>query len=266
MEQGKAGIRYCVLLFLLAADLFLLGGVLKQGRIADQAKQTASGHQTASGNQTASGHPTALRHQTALRQLELMQTAAGELQVQNKKIAITFDDGPHPVYTEKLLDGLKEREVHATFFVTGENAESYPELILRMQEEGHLVGNHTYSHIQLRKDNRDCFREELVKTNEILKEITGEEVLFIRPPYGAWDKQLEQELNMFPVLWTIDPLDWCSRNASCITKSVLSKAKENSIILLHDEYATTVQAALQIVDTLKQEGYEFVTVEELMLD
>ena len=103
-----------------------------------------------------------------------------------KKIAITFDDGPHPSYTAQLLDGLKERGIHATFFVTGEHAEKNPELIKRMQEEGHLIGNHTYSHIQLTEANREQFREELVKTNEILQEITGTEVIFVRPPYGTW--------------------------------------------------------------------------------
>ena len=96
-----------------------------------------------------------------------------------KKIAITFDDGPHPCYTEQLLDGLKERGVVATFFVTGEHAELHPEVIARMQEEGHLIGNHTYSHIQLTKSNRETFKEELIKTNEILKEITGEEVQYL---------------------------------------------------------------------------------------
>ena len=135
-----------------------------------------------------------------------------------KKIAITFDDGPHPSYTAQLLDGLKERGIHATFFVTGEHAELHPDIIERMFEEGHLIGNHTYSHIQLTKNNREKFRDELIKTNEILKEITGEEVQYVRPPYGSWDKSFEKELNMFPVLWTVDPLDWSSRNVGRITE------------------------------------------------
>ena len=183
-----------------------------------------------------------------------------------KKIAITFDDGPHPCYTEQLLDGLKERGVVATFFVTGEHAELHPEVIARMQEEGHLIGNHTYSHIQLTKSNRETFKEELIKTNEILKEITGEEVQYVRPPYGSWDKSFEKELNMFPVLWTVDPLDWCSDNVSGIVQKVISKVKENAIILMHDEYKSTVTAALQIIDELREQGYEFVTVDELLLD
>lgn len=185
---------------------------------------------------------------------------------ERKKIALTFDDGPHPCYTEQLLDGLKERGVAATFFVTGEHAKLHSDVIKRMQDEGHLIGNHTYSHIQLTKKNREKFKEELVKTNEVITEITGKEVLYVRPPYGCWDKSLEEELNMFPVLWTIDPLDWCSSNVDCIAERVVGKAGENEIILMHDYYDTSVTAALKIVDKLLEEGYEFVTVEEILFD
>ena len=183
-----------------------------------------------------------------------------------RKIALTFDDGPHPSYTEELLDGLKERGVHATFFVTGEHAQLHPDIIRRMQEEGHLIGNHTYSHIQLRKGNREVFKEELIKTNEILEEITGQEVVYVRPPYGSWDKSFEKELNMFPVLWTVDPLDWCSSNADCIAQKIVSKVDENDIILMHDYYKSSVEAALKAVDELLEEGYTFVTVEEILFD
>lgn len=183
-----------------------------------------------------------------------------------KKIAITFDDGPHPYYTEQLLDGLKERGVVATFFVTGEHAKLHPDVIKRMQEEGHLIGNHTYSHIQLTKNNREKFKEELIVTNEVLKEITGEETEFVRPPYGSWDKSFEKELNMFPVLWTVDPLDWSSKNVDRIVEKIVSKAGENDIILMHDYYETSVTAALKVVDELLEEGYSFVTVEEILFD
>ena len=183
-----------------------------------------------------------------------------------KKIALTFDDGPHPRYTEQLLDGLKERNVVATFFVTGENAQNYPNIIRREQEEGHLIGNHTYSHIQLTSGNRETFREELVKTNEILENITGEKVSFVRPPYGSWDKSFEKELNMFPVLWNIDPLDWCSHNAECIAAKVVENAGDGDIILMHDYYDTSVTAALEVVDVLQKRGFQFVTVEEILFD
>ncbi|MCD7836665.1 MAG: polysaccharide deacetylase family protein [Lachnospiraceae bacterium] len=193
-------------------------------------------------------------------------TAEYDKDYETKKIAITFDDGPHPYYTEQLLDGLKERGVRATFFVTGEHAELHPDIIRRMQEEGHLIGNHTYSHIQLTDSNSESFKEELIKTNEIIKEITGEEVQYVRPPYGSWDKSFEQELNMFPVLWTVDPLDWCSSNVSCITDKIVENVEENDIILMHDYYDTSVTAALNAIDELLEEGYSFVTVEEILFD
>ena len=185
---------------------------------------------------------------------------------EQKKIAISFDDGPHPTYTEQLLDGLKKRGVKATFFVTGEHAALHPDVIRRMSGEGHLIGNHTYSHIQLNTSNREQFRKELLQTNEVITGITGEEVLYVRPPYGSWDKALEEELNMFPVLWTVDPLDWCSSNVSRIVRSVVEDVEENDIILMHDYYDTSVTAALEIVDELLAEGYTFVTVDEILFD
>ncbi len=183
-----------------------------------------------------------------------------------RKIAITFDDGPHPYYTEQLLDGLQERGAKASFFVMGKQAEAYPELILRMQAEGHLIGNHTYSHMQLGKQNRESFKSELIRTNELLLKITGEEPQYVRPPYGSWDKSFESELMMIPVLWTIDPMDWCSSDVNGIVQKVTKKAEENAVILMHDEYKSSVTAALEIVDTLQKQGYEFVTVDEILFD
>ncbi len=185
---------------------------------------------------------------------------------EGKRIALTFDDGPHPSYTEKLLDGLKERGVVATFFVTGEHAKLHPDIIKRAYEEGHLIGNHTYSHLQLRKNNLDEFKQELVETSEIIEGITGEEVLYVRPPYGSWEKSIEKELNMFPVMWTIDPLDWCSKSVDSIVNRIVGSVKENSIILMHDYFGTSVTAALKAVDELMEEGYQFVTVDEILFD
>ena len=208
---------------------------------------------------------------------ESKNTAGNEIEVQTesisaqwppeiKKVALTFDDGPHYAYTKILLDGLKEREVVATFFVTGEHAALHPDLVKRMHNEGHLVGNHTYSHIQLRHDNRDEYKEELILTNEVLEEITGKEIIFIRPPYGSWDKAFEEELNMIPVLWTVDTLDWCSGSVQGIVQNTLCEVGDNDIILMHDYYETSVAAALKIVDELMEDGFTFVTVEEIVFE
>lgn len=183
-----------------------------------------------------------------------------------KKIALTFDDGPHPYYTGQLLSGLRERDVKVTFFITGQNVENYPEIVRMMHKDGHLIGNHTYYHTQLTSRNAEDFKKELIMTNEAIKSVTGEDTIFVRPPYGSWNKEFEEELNMFPVLWTVDPLDWCSDDVSCIVRSVTTKVEENDIVLMHDQYKTTVTAALKIVDELKSQGYEFVTVDELLFD
>lgn len=183
-----------------------------------------------------------------------------------KRAALTFDDGPHPVYTAHLLDELKKRGVKATFFVTGEHAELHPDLIKRMHDEGHLIGNHTYSHIQLTSSNKNQFKEELIQTNEILHDITGAEVQYVRPPYGSWDKKFETDLNMFPVLWNVDPLDWCTANANRVASTILNKVSDNDIILLHDYYDTSVEAAIMVVDEMTRQGYEFVTVDKILFD
>lgn len=185
---------------------------------------------------------------------------------ETKRIALTFDDGPDPYYTEQLIKGLEERGVKATFFVMGKKAEEHPDIIRKMQENGYLIGNHTYSHMQLKKGSEEQFKQELQRTSSIIEEITGHGTEFVRPPYGTWEKKFESELNMFPVLWTIDPLDWCSSDAASVTRNVIGKAEENAIILMHDQYKSSVTAALEIVDILKKEGYEFVTVDQIMFD
>lgn len=186
-----------------------------------------------------------------------------EAQPHKKKIAITFDDGPHPVYTLKLLDGLAQRNVKATFFIIGESAERYPEVIKRIYDEGHLIGNHTYSHVQLTCISSTRAIEEIRKTNDIVASITGETVRYIRPPFGLYNKTLAASSNLIPILWTVDPRDWSVLNTNSVVSHVVKKVKENDVILLHDIFDTSVDAALQIIDILLEQGYTFVTVDEL---
>lgn len=183
-----------------------------------------------------------------------------------KKIAITFDDGPDAAATPVLLDGLKKRGVKASFFVIGQEAEKNPELILRMYEEGHLIGNHTYHHVELTKVSQETEQKEIEKTNRVIEQITGEEISFVRPPYGAWREETMDHMDLIPVKWTIDPMDWCTKSTPVIVRKVVTKAKENGIILLHDRYETSVEAGLQIIDILLEEGYQFVTVDELIIN
>ena len=185
---------------------------------------------------------------------------------EEKRIAITFDDGPHRLYTPKLLDGLKERGIHATFFLVGENIRNNETLVKRMAEEGHLIGNHTFSHVQLTKLKKEEACREVQQTNERICAVTGAPVLYIRPPYGSWNDELQAEIPMTVTLWNLDSEDWKSQNTGKIVELVESEAEEGSIILLHDIFDTSVEAALQIVDDLTAQGYTFVTVDELLLD
>lgn len=267
MKHPTAARSFSLLCFGLLAALFLFSGLsFRHSRAASHAARprepvsSLPSPASAPGALSSSGAVSSSAKETAAA------STADDAFTETKKIALTFDDGPHIHYTAQLLDGLKERGVKATFFITGENAAAYPELVRRLDEEGHLIGNHTYHHIQLTAANEAQFREEILTTNEEIKKITGEDTCYIRPPYGSWNKSYESELNMFPVLWTIDPLDWCSKNVASIVSRVVSNAGENDIILMHDQYPSSVTSALQIVDILQEEGYEFVTVEEILFD
>ena len=184
---------------------------------------------------------------------------------EEKRIAITFDDGPDGTYTPQLLDGLKERGVKASFFVIGKEAEEHPELILRMYKEGHLIGNHTYHHVQLDLEDEEHLRREIGDTDKVIYLITGKHTDYVRPPFGVWDERLEEELQVLPVLWTVDPLDWTTENTDQIVEKVVTEAEDGDIILLHDCYESSVEAALRIVDILRDEGFAFVTADELVL-
>ena len=201
-------------------------------------------------------------------QAQAQKTSVTEIAVKEWKhpqAALTFDDGPDIIYTPLLLDGLKERNVRVSFFLLGEKVEQYPELVERMQKEGHLVGNHTYHHVQLNKLNETKAREEILKTNNLIYETTGVYPLYLRPPFGAWKKNLELCVEMLPVFWTIDTLDWKVQNTEKIVRTVQEQIEDGAIILMHDEYDTSVEAALQVVDELKNQGYELVTVDQLIL-
>ncbi len=183
---------------------------------------------------------------------------------EKKQIAITFDDGPS-LYTEELLDGLLKRNVKASFFLIGNKVEEFPDIVKREKEEGHLIGNHTYSHVDISKVSEDMAKEELGKTNQALENILGEGTIYVRPPFGIRQKKLESELELIPVMWSIDPLDWTTENVTEIVNKVVTEADENDIILMHDCYKSSVEAALRIIDILQKENFEFVTVEELLI-
>ena len=190
----------------------------------------------------------------------------GELGDKIKRVAITFDDGPHPVYTPRLLDGLKERNVKAMFFLIGENIVGREHIVRRMAEEGHIIGNHTFHHVQLNCLNEEVACQEITSTNDLIESIINKPIEFIRPPFGAWSSKKSCPVELFTILWNIDPLDWKDQNTDLIVQRVLSEVKDGSVILLHDVYDTSVEAAFRIIDALQAEGYEFVTADQFILN
>lgn len=242
--------KYCVCLLVL--NLLCIGILGIQRIEIIKKQQTAAEHVETGSKDGASGQK---QDQGYLRMMD-----------EHPKVAITFDDGPNAEWTPKLLDGLAERGVKASFFVIGEKAEQNPQIIQRMYEEGHIVGNHTYSHVQLTRLSDSSACEEIRKTNEALYQITGVYPQYVRPPFGSWSENLECSIDLFPVMWTIDTLDWTTKNADKVVNKAISQAKDNSIILLHDNYESSVDAALRIIDELTQKGYEFVTVEQLLVE
>lgn len=183
-----------------------------------------------------------------------------------KRTAITFDDGPNPEYTEELLEGLKERGVKATFFLLGKEVETYPEIVEKIHEDGHLIGTHSYEHVNLSNLCDTAAIEQVDKTNNAIYNITGEYPQYIRPPFGCWKCNLDYETTMIEVLWDVDPLDWKTDNSDVITKRVVDKVHPDDIILLHDASESSVKAAFKIIDDLQGQGYTFVTVEELIFE
>ncbi len=182
-----------------------------------------------------------------------------------KTVAVTFDDGPGAESTMMLLDGLKERNVRAAFFLVGENIKGHEDIVKRMHDEGHIIGNHTYTHVILTKIPQEKALEEIYNTNKIIEEITGEKVKYIRPPCGEWNNDMFFQVDLQPVFWNVDPLDWERKDVGGIVEDVVKNVRSGDIILLHDIYDTSVAAALEIIDRLKDKGFVFVTVDEILI-
>ncbi len=179
-------------------------------------------------------------------------------------VALTFDDGPRPDTTGPLLEGLAQRGVTATFFVIGEQVPGNEELIRRMVRDGHQVGSHTYSHVRLGTAEKNTVIEEIQKTEVVLSNALGSEgEYWLRPPYGIIDKERSALIKTPMIYWSLDPQDWKKLDAGRVTEYVVNNVQGGDIVLLHDFYPTSVQAALRIVDRLQAEGYIFVTVEQL---
>ena len=186
------------------------------------------------------------------------------------RVALTFDDGPHPRYTPQILDILKEYGVRATFFSVGSNAENYPQLIRRICEEGHELGNHTHNHFHVAKLSREQLCADIESCQEVLGRLGQREITLLRPPEGVCTEDLKnycEQKGMTIVLWSIDTRDWAHTPVEEICENVRKNAKDGAIILMHDfigKKSPTPAALRRILPMLQELDYEFVTVSELL--
>ncbi len=180
-----------------------------------------------------------------------------------KLVAITFDDGPYPATTNRLLDILYEKEVQATFFELGTMASRYPEVTKRVYDEKHELASHTMSHKQLNKLSAGEVASEAAQARDVLRSITGEDPKLMRPPYGAINGVVAGNVGAPMILWTVDTEDWKSKDAGIVLERAKAAVFDGAVILMHDIYDSTVDAAAMIIDELRKDNYEFVTVSEL---
>lgn len=205
-----------------------------------------------------------------------------------REVALTFDDGPNPPYTDRILDVLQAERVHATFFLVGRAVVAYPATVARIARAGHALGNHTWDHPHLIVQSRAAMRSELVRTDAAIARITGRHTHLMRPPFGVRDFAVigeAQKLGYRVVMWSVPlPKDWEQPGDATIARRVIDRVEDGSIIVLHDgnrgmlcgrdrrtpsrecDRSQEVAATREIVDALRSRGYRFVTVPELVAD
>jgi peptidoglycan/xylan/chitin deacetylase (PgdA/CDA1 family) len=198
-------------------------------------------------------------------QPDLPAGAAAEVEVPalSPVVALTFDDGPRQSTTARLLEGLQLREVPATFFMVGERAESCGDLIREISAAGCQIGVHTYSHVCLAGLDAARGQREVERGREVLTQILGVGDYWLRPPYGLTDAGVKAWADGPLILWSVDPEDWKDRDTERIVRAIETNVSDGDIILLHDVYESSVDAALRVVDDLLAQGWCFVTVREL---
>ena len=181
-----------------------------------------------------------------------------------KSVAISFDDGPGATTTPQLLQILKEKNVHATFFVLGENTVQHPDIVKQTAEAGHEIGNHTYDHQDLATLSAQSITEEVTKTDTEIKKATGKTPTFVRPPYGSITSVGASVIQQPIIEWSVDSEDWKTRNPDLILQKIQATVYDGAIILFHDIYPETIRAVPQVIDYLQEQGYRITTVGDLL--
>ncbi|WP_431030004.1 polysaccharide deacetylase family protein [Lysinibacillus sp. LZ02] len=202
-------------------------------------------------------------------QLEHMTSIEkSQLDPNGKYIALTFDDGPSPKVTPRILQTLKQHGAKATFFMLGKQVETYPQIAAQVANDGHEIANHSYGHPKLTKMTSQEMIKEMSEANTKIEMATGIEPVLFRPPYGAYNSDVVHYAKMNDysmILWSVDSLDWKSRNSAAINDIVTNNVTNGSIVLMHDIHASTAEALPELLVKLKAEGYQFVTVSELLM-
>ena len=181
-----------------------------------------------------------------------------------KVVALTFDDGPNPTTTNQALDTLSKYGIKATFFVLGKNVSGNEGILKRMKADGHVIGNHSWSHPVLSKLSLDDAKKQITDTEDALTKVLGSSSKLMRPPYGAITDDIRNSLDLSFIMWNVDSLDWKSKNEAAILTEIQREVKNGSIILMHDIHSETVNALPKVIDYLKGQGYDFVTVPDLL--
>lgn len=180
-----------------------------------------------------------------------------------KAIALTFDDGPNPSTTSKILTALKENKGHATFFVLGSRVQYYPDMLSKIRKGGNEIGNHSYSHPLLTRLPLKQAVKQVEETQQIIEKASGFTPTHFRPPYGGTNGQINAAVNMKVTLWDVDPKDWKYRNSQYVANYILTHASSGETVLMHDIYDTSANAAVTIIKELTKQGYQLLTVSEL---
>lgn len=185
-----------------------------------------------------------------------------KLDKSKKMIALTFDDGPN-YNTSKVIDVLNKYDIKATFFVLGSRAINNKDILKKMADSGMEIGNHTYNHLLLTKYDENKIRSEIEDTSEVIYSATKKKPKLLRPSYGSVNNKIKKVANMPIIIWDIDTLDWKYHNSKRITSRVVNKVRDGDIILMHDIYSASLNALSNIIPILQDNGYEFVTIDEL---
>ena len=180
-----------------------------------------------------------------------------------KQIALTFDDGPS-VHTQRLLDFLEQEGIHATFFLVGDRISRFPETVQRQALEGHEIGYHSYSHADQTLLSSERIFDDFCRSNRELFALTGKEYSLWRAPGGSFNKRVLEAVPLPHIHWSADTRDWETKNTAAVCSAILESAGDGVIILLHDLYGTSVDGAIRAIKSLQKQGYEFVTVSELL--